>query len=416
MREAEKERLLEKLRLSRSRLLTSHPFYGLLLLKATLGLDSECKTAYTDGKRIRFSPSFLSTLSDSEVDLTLCHEILHIALGHCFRSTNLQSERFNVACDIVINSIILLENNGRLSTITIRKWGPLMHETPDGRPGHLFTAEQVYAMLPPETYRSISEKTSDWEGVLSSPGFSGRNGKKRTVYDGLDDHSKWALAGEDDMEEWEINIQQAIQTIEKMNLHNKGCGLSPALKGFLIGRPKPPKLNWKEILNCFIQEEVTDYSLVPPDKRYQGDFFIPDFSEKSESAKDVLFMIDTSGSMSDEQILDVYSEVFGAVAQFGGRLKGWLGFFDAAVVPPKPFEDDGSLKKIKAAGRGGTSFEIIFDYVGKVMEPKPASIVILTDGGAPWPEEKKAMGIPVMWVINNDDVTPPWGKTIRLLG
>ena len=44
----------------------------------------------------------------------------------------------------------------------------------------------------------------------------------------------------------------------------------------------------------------------------------------------------------------------------------------------------------------------------------PASIIILTDGYAPFPNEKAALGIPVLWVINNNQVTPPWGKIARI--
>ena len=44
----------------------------------------------------------------------------------------------------------------------------------------------------------------------------------------------------------------------------------------------------------------------------------------------------------------------------------------------------------------------------------PASIIILTDGYAPFPREQAAAGIPVLWLLNNDTVTPPWGKTARI--
>ena len=49
-----------------------------------------------------------------------------------------------------------------------------------------------------------------------------------------------------------------------------------------------------------------------------------------------------------------------------------------------------------------------------MMDEPPASIVILTDGYAPFPEEEQAMGIPVLWIINNEEVTPEWGKVARI--
>ena len=48
------------------------------------------------------------------------------------------------------------------------------------------------------------------------------------------------------------------------------------------------------------------------------------------------------------------------------------------------------------------------------MEEKPASIVILTDGAADFPPEKITNDIPVLWLINNNCVTPPWGKVARV--
>ena len=98
-----------------------------------------------------------------------------------------------------------------------------------------------------------------------------------------------------------------------------------------------------------------------------------------------------------------------------GKLKGWLGFFDAAIIEPKPFESVDDVLRIKLAGGGGTDFQIIFEYVHQHMENKlPACIIILTDGYAPFPQEHLARDIPVLWLIDNSDVEPPWGKVARI--
>ncbi|MBQ7568842.1 hypothetical protein IJT17_08565, partial [bacterium] len=124
---------------------------------------------------------------------------------------------------------------------------------------------------------------------------------------------------------------------------------------------------------------------------------------------------DTSGSMSDAQITAAYSEIKGAIDQYNGKLKGWLGFFDAAIIEPQPFNDEEEFRAIRPAGGGGTDFQIIFEYVAKHMEDNPpASIIILTDGYAPFPQETLVNGIPTLWLINNDDVKPPWGKVARI--
>jgi predicted metal-dependent peptidase len=89
---------------------------------------------------------------------------------------------------------------------------------------------------------------------------------------------------------------------------------------------------------------------------------------------------------SIEMIAVAYSEIKGGIEQFDGKLKGWLGFFDAAIIEHKPFEDLSDLRKIKPAGGGGTDFRIIFEYVHRyIAENPPSSIIILTDGNAPFP-------------------------------
>ena len=119
--------------------------------------------------------------------------------------------------------------------------------------------------------------------------------------------------------------------------------------------------------------------------------------------------------MTNEMITAAYSEVKGAIEQFNGKLRGWLGFFDVAISEPIPFLDIDEFSLIKPVGGGGTNFKIIFDYVSENMltEP-PASIIILTDGYAPFPKETAANGIPVLWLLNNDKIKPPWGKIARI--
>ena len=66
-------------------------------------------------------------------------------------------------------------------------------------------------------------------------------------------------------------------------------------------------------------------------------------------------------------------------------------------------------------GGGGTSFQVVFEHVQQHMQDKlPASIIILTDGCAPFPQANPTAGIPVLWLLNNETVTPPWGKIARI--
>ena len=108
-----------------------------------------------------------------------------------------------------------------------------------------------------------------------------------------------------------------------------------------------------------------------------------------------------------------FSEIKGAIDQYDGKIEGWISFFDTTSTKPIPFSSIRELLKAKPRGGGGTNFKAAFEALDKMSE-SPAEIVILTDGEADFPTPEVARGIPVLWVINNDKVTPPWGKLARI--
>ena len=419
------------------RILCENGFYGLLLMHMRFSIDERLDTACTDGERIVFGTEFLDNISDSELDFVMMHEILHVVLRHCLRGKELDNEAFNIACDIVVNSTILKSWNMDRKRITLREYGEAMNLAPDGKNGYEYTAEEIYDMLPMSLKQTKGKgegagqngeqggedgTSSDGKGKGSSSKGTGGRGSargKKTLADGqFDDHTRWGFVEDDNTfrEAWVKRIEDAAEAIAIRDAANSRSTL-PLFAKRMIDKLRDATLNWRELLCNFVQEEINDYSFSPPDRRFDGSgFFLPDFNEKEETVRNVLFMIDTSGSMSDSMVTEAYSEIAGAIAQFGGKLQGMLGFFDAAVIEAKPFVDLDEFLIIRAAGGGGTDFKVIFEYVRDYMaDDPPVSIVILTDGYAPFPSEKMAMGIPVLWLINNTRVDPPWGKVARII-
>ena len=370
-----------RLLLARIRILTNYGFYGIMLENMAFGLDPGCDTAYTDGEKICFSPKFMESLSDMELDFVLMHEVMHVALKHCNRGLKYNQELFNIACDIVVNSNILKSKGMNLDAIKVN--GNISMHQIEGKEGYLFTAEEVY------------EKLLKNENIIPSLGF--------------DDHSKWEM---DKEREDDVNAKIiAIKDMEDRAHQNgkPGVGSIPAGVERLVKELKESRVNWRELLNEFIEFEINDYTFTPPDRRYDAEFFMPSFSEMDENLEDVLFMVDTSGSMSIEDITLVYSEINGAIQAFEGRLKGLIGFFDAKVYEPIPFDSSIDLTKIIPKGGGGTSFHNVFRYVMQ-MENKPKYLIILTDGYATFPKEEEKGNIPLLWLLTNDEVKPPYGK------
>lgn len=598
--------IVKRLQSARLALLSYQPFYALLLMGMKFSLDVTCETAYTDGYRIAFNPDFIKKLSDKELEFVLMHEVLHAALGHPFRhQADYDTECFDKACDIVVNSNIYYSFDKDKSKITLKNFGVAMHKAPDGKEGYLYTVEEVYKMLLAASGKKPKKKKNKQNGKGSNSGDGGgsspsgndkncnksgdeddgnlnesdentldqtdidqmdidemdidqtdtdqsanetstqsesgaddsgegnnddadgddadggdadggdanggkpdnkaksKNGGARGGTGDLcigcssdsksaaskskssksvscsadkgeqsieqklqdllasmqaknaermaraniketdelveetpktephlfDDHSFWE--GDDEISTgkntWLSRMIEATDIIASLDEYDgvfsgsggMSRGTTPLAAERLIEKIKNPLLDWRTILNDFVQEEINDYSFAPPDKRMEEcPFFLPDFNEKDESVKNLLFMIDTSGSMGDDQITQCYSEIYGAIQQFNGKLQGKLGFFDAVVVEPIEFQDEEEFKIIRPKGGGGTSFDIIFEYVkGQIEdnEEPPVSIVILTDGYAPWPPVEATMEIPVLWIINNEVAEPPWGKVARLI-
>lgn len=463
---------IEKLQKARLSLMEKHPFYAVLLLHMQFSLDPMEETAYTDGERIVFGPVFLEKITEKELEFVLMHEVMHAALDHCGRTLeSYDFDDFNTACDIVVNSNILYSCGNDLSSITLKDYGIAIHQTPDHKPGYLFTAEEVYGKI--QVMKSCNAGEDSDDSPDGTPGGSGpdssakgknkskdaesKKDEKNKEDDktdeparkdgGFDDHTYWGSAGLDEKEDgegsdvpnsvqigsynegeaeadsfskqvWLQRMIEATQIAVQIGSYKEGgCGKVPLGVQRILKELTEPQTDWRTVLQNFIQEEVNDYSFNPPDRRFQDSpFLLPDYNEKDEMVKDILFMIDTSGSMSDKAITEVYSEVKGAIDQFGGHLSGWLGFFDAEVVEPKPFACEDEFTIIRPEGGGGTSFHCIFEYVRTHLgaDFEPADIIILTDGYAPFPDEEDAMGIPVLWVINNEKVEPPWGRVARI--
>lgn len=269
----------------------------------------------------------------------------------------------------------------------------------------------VKALLRPRNYSEevLAQAKKEENPARAPDDLSG------ALEDAVDDHSFWE-GDEETGAQNDVWMQRLLDAGELAEGTGSGRGVVPKAAERLLEALKHPTLDWRTILQDFIQEDICDYSFSPPDRRMEeSPFFLPDFNEKDEQVKNILFMIDTSGSMSKMQITQCYSEIYGGIQQFNGRLDGWLGFFDAVVVEPTPFTDEEEFKIVRPKGGGGTSFHVIFEYVEKHMaQDPPVSIVILTDGEAPYPPEEAAMGIPVLWIINNEEITPPWGKIARI--
>lgn len=438
-------RLRNKIIKSRTRLMENNPFFSILLMYLNFYATNEIRTASTDGENIFFKPSYIDKLYDDEVDYLLCHLILHIVYDDISRECDLEGDTYHHACDIVNNNVLLKcgYTKNRYPHL-----GEIQRKYPLKKSDENIDADTVYWALmyrlewfPEKVVRQMMIDTDTfWNReyinyeemiLILEPEEKYRNYGKDYSY-GTDSNEKEVpcektntdgknecKSKKRDFKNNKKRISGMVQSVLKLSEYNLGseklAGTESVLKQRELIKVKKSKTDWRTLLANFVQEEVCDYSFSPPDRRYtDSPFFLPDFNDNDISVKDILFMIDSSGSVSVRNISAAFEEIKSAVEQFNGKLKGWISFFDIEVAPPREFSSVEDIEKILPLGGGGTDFGIIFDYINNEMyDELPSSIVILTDGYAMFPNSDAANGIPVLWLINNTNVTPPWGKYAR---
>jgi predicted metal-dependent peptidase len=401
-----KEKLKEKLDLAKFRLLQDRfCFFGILALYFKYEIKDDVETAYTDGRKIVFGTEFLDKLNLPQVGWVVAHEVMHVSNNHLARRGARRHDLFNLAADYSIHSI-LKEFEDDLFKMPE---GLLYDKKYDG-----MASEQIYQEL-------YQEYGADMDA---------RDGKLKELLDKLaDDHGEWGEGagnkGDGDYDDGEGNGQvsdeewQQRMTNAAKAAAGKMAGKMPGFLKKLLDRLNPPKKDWRTLLQEFIVPEVFDYSFNPPDRRYSdGGCMLPDFNDVDESVKNIVFFVDISGSMSEKDICEVFSEVVGAVSQFGS-MTGHLGYFDTEVHSFLKFEDISDVLANRPMSGGGTEFEACFHFLHDtdlIEIEDVAGIVVLTDGYCGWGRsEELSQGINTLWVMTESSMDPaPFGRTIYL--
>lgn len=392
----------------RALLIKNNPFFGHLSMGLQLAC-APCKTACTDGSRLIFDPAFAEKLSDQELQFVILHEVLHCVFRHCIRGKGLHSVLYNIACDIVVNSTILAMWGQESMMIAREK---AMHLAPDGKEGREYNAEEIYQMLihqnhtngisQMQTAQNNANKSSQMQ--TDNEGFEKSSFDRHDIWQGICDKAQL-------QDNWNRKIQSAFRQC------GDSTGMPQQVRTIVQDIARRSGLNWKQLLHDFLQSDTYDYNFLPPDRRYAfSDFYLPAYNmdEEHQTADDIWICIDTSGSVTGEELTCTMAEILDAMRQAG--LKGRISFFDSNITEPEPFEFENDLKNLTAQGGGGTSFHIIFRYLKEKLYPDlPRAILIFTDGYARFPEQKAALDVPVLWLIckgGNADV--PWGQVIQL--
>ncbi|AEO93821.1 HNH endonuclease [Bacillus phage G] len=377
---------------SRVQLLMHFPFFGTLALHLQLRERKDIPTAATDGRSYFFNPDWCGRLDDKELNFLTAHEVLHPALGHLWRRGGRDPIIWNHAADYCINAMIKeCDPDEKHFKMIV---GGLYDKKFEG-----MFSEEIYDIL---------IKDEDYVKKAHANAANGNGGT-------IDSHDEWgkAQAGDENgdtkgntPQDWEGRTIQAAKVAEN---NEKNRGKMPGAIKRLIKDLVEPQKNWKELLAEFVQPEINDYGWNPPNQHHiWRDIYLPDFNEEVDTVKNLVFAIDTSGSIGEHEIRTFISEIIGCMNQFSGKVKGHLVYCDARVAAVYDLED---TEHSTPAGGGGTAFEPVFQWVEENLE-ECSGVAYLTDMYASF--DFKIPNYPVLWASTTKNMEAPWGTTTYL--
>jgi predicted metal-dependent peptidase len=175
-----------------------------------------------------------------------------------------------------------------------------------------------------------------------------------------------------------------------------------------------PKVDWRRALASAVRRAVeiasgaADYSFLRPSRRQTAydPFFFPG---RIDPVPRVAVVIDTSGSVSDEQLGRAVAEVGGVLRALGLRQSVTVLAVDAAVqAVSRVFRPE----QVRLAGGGGTDMRVGIEAALR-LRPRPQAVVVLTDGYTPWPDSPPRDAGVVVGLIG-DGKAPEWATTVRI--
>lgn len=207
---------------------------------------------------------------------------------------------------------------------------------------------------------------------------------------------------------WDQALHKAVQFA-------KSQGRSPGNIAEFITAMHQSQVEWRELLRRFIYAHArTDYSWARPNQRYlsQG-LYLPALD--NPALPPLVLAIDTSGSMSSEELAQIWSEIHQLAAELEPEAVHVIQC-DTRVSAADKYRPGDLPDELQARGRGGTLFSPAFDHVDENLDRKPACMIYCTDlycNDYPDPPPD----YPVHWLVtgrHKPEQDPPFGERIDL--
>jgi len=411
-------------------------------------------TAGTNGKFLWANPEFINSLTTEELMGLIEHEIWHLLGKHHLRQGNRNPREWNYSCDAAINPLIVkagrtLPDGGvwEESAIT-RKHGMI---------ATVMNAEQIHHALygnkppseePPETPPGDDEGDDEGQGNPGNAGADGDpcddgdksdgddQGEGQGEGDGDDQGEgqgegqgpqpgEWgqimsATEGMDDDEIYQAEQDHMLMIDEIIKATEATIGRVPGGVLEVVEAEHNVKENWRASLARFVRDRCADdWTYRRPNRRaVHTGLYRP--SRFSETIGELVIAVDTSGSVSTEELEQFGAEIQSIVDDVKPSavhlVKCHSRVWETSEYGPGDEIDWGRMV------RGGTEFKPVFKWVEQ-QNIDPVCLIYLSDLEVCLDDYPKEPDYPVLWVVNGPFresgyswcPRPPFGELIEMI-
>lgn len=329
--------------------------------------------------KLQYNPTFLERKSTADVELLLKIEMIRLFLKHPYERQPEGTSRIALALgsDVTIKSAYNGPNATGIGSMPPPQLPLLGPEAFD-----------LQHDMPFEWYVRKIEEMLDEEPVSSSNLKDLKDSKSPISEDTLDE----AAARSELWEEDEMRSQEINDLIDKMN----SWGSIPGKVVQQIQASTKARIDYRKIMQGFrasVLSNTMRLTRMRPNRRtgFQQMGSVRRFDTK------LLVAVDVSGSISDKTLSHFYS-VINKFFKYGINEIDCVQF-DCELGEVKPIRK--ASRTVQIFGRGGTSFQPVFDYLAEhnIYD----GLIILTDGGAPHPHMDDSIKANILWVCEDEN-------------
>lgn len=371
----------KKLSRACAQLMIKHPFFGSLVYQHEMEITEDIETAAASSdNRMLFNPHFVEKVSPEQLIFLVAHEVMHIVFAHAARRGNRDKETYNIACDAVINEILIAERVGDFIPGGIRMEGA---ET--------------------ETSENIYNKIYDPKGNSQSGKGRGRgndNDDGEGQYEGCLEIKDLQ---EDAPQMTEAEVKAAVAE-GKLKLGQAAAmarmqGKMSGTLGRIVEKLLESKVPWHQILERYMVGKAEQrYNWSRPHRRRLNIAYMPS-RDRYPSMGEIVVGVDVSGSISDREV----SQFLGhckAIFDLCHPKKIYVVYCTTEIEAVDEFDSSEEVVPRKNRWYGGTHMPAIMDWIA-AQGIEPDVCVTFTDGYTHYPTERQ-VPCDLVWVLSTN--------------